>query len=347
MPTSRLCSNTIRPLVGITMGDPVGIGPEIIVRSLQKKDTFKICRPIVIGDEGVILRAIDELKAGLTLRVIKGKIEKEETGSGEITVFNPAKICLPRLSYGIPDTESSKAMAASIQAAVKFSLGGKIDAVTTAPINKEALRKAGYHYPGHTEFLKKLTGAPNSIMMLAGDNLKVVLVTTHCPFKEVANLLTPQKIFLTIKIAYESLQQYFGMDSPKIAVAALNPHGGEGGIFGDEEARIISPAVKKAINSGINAMGPLPSDSLFHNAAGGKYDLVVCMYHDQGLIPLKQLDFHTAVNITLGLPIIRTSPDHGTAYDIAGKGKANPSSMLKAIELAARMAKVRANLSKK
>jgi 4-hydroxythreonine-4-phosphate dehydrogenase len=217
---------------------------------------------------------------------------------------------------------------------------GKIDAMITAPINKEAMGRAGYSYPGHTEFLAKLTRVKNPIMMLAGDNLKVALVTTHCPLKKIPDLITFQKILTTIEIVHSSLKQYFGLDSPKIAVAALNPHGGEGGLFGDEEKKIILPAIKEALNLGIDVEGPFPSDSLFYHAAKGKYHLVICMYHDQGLIPLKLLNFHNAVNVTLGLPIIRISPDHGTAYDIAGKGIANPSSMLKALELAARMARI-------
>jgi len=332
---------SLPPIVGITMGDPVGIGPEIIVKSLLNKDINKICRPLVIGDQTVISQAVNKLNAKITCRVITGKIEKEEFCFNRIAIFDSQKTGLSSLSYGNPDKETSKVMAFAIKEAVRLALDRKIDAIVTAPINKEALRRAGYSYPGHTEFLGVLTRAKNSIMMLAGDSLKVVLTTTHHPLKEVSNLITSKKILTTIEAANSALKHYFGIASPRIAVAALNPHGGEEGIFGDEEKRIISPAIKEAANSGIDVKGPFPSDSLFYQAIKGNYHLVVCMYHDQGMIPIKLLGFHNAVNVTLGLPIIRTSPDHGTAYDISGKGIADPSSMLRAIELAARMAKIR------
>lgn len=328
------------PVIGITMGDPAGIGPEIIVKALREKNTYKICRPVVIGDEGVIARAVDELKSTLTLRVVRGGIKGEKFEFGSITILDKGKIDIPPLSYGCPNYESSVVMAESIKEAVKLSLTGEIDAFTTAPINKEALRRSGNPYPGHTELIAKLANANNPVMMLAGDKLKVVLVTTHCSLKNVADLITTRKIFITIKTADDFLKRYLGIDRPKIAVAALNPHAGEEGNFGSEEETIIRPAIKEAVSLGINVKGPFPADSLFYYAAKGDYNLVVCMYHDQGLIPLKLLNFSDAVNVTLGLPIIRTSPDHGTAYDIAGKGIATPSSLLRAIELAARMAKV-------
>ena len=233
-------------------------------------------------------------------------------------------------------------MAECIIEAVAMARAGKIAAIVTAPINKMVLHDAGYNYPGHTEMLAELTGTKDVVMMLAGEKLRVVLVTIHCAYTEVPKLLCVEKILKTITITHESLKNLLAGKNPRLAVAGLNPHAGEGGLFGEEEKNLIAPAVAQACRLGIDAVGPAPSDTLFYYAARGRYDAVVCMYHDQGLIPLKLLHFDTGVNVTLGLPVIRTSVDHGTAYDIAGKGIASPASLVNAIKMAVQMARGRA-----
>ena len=226
-----------------------------------------------------------------------------------------------------------------IAVAAKLALSGVVDAIATAPISKSILQDAGYNYPGHTELLADLSRTTECRMMLIGRKLRVVLVTGHVAFTKVARGLSRDGIGTTLELAHRSLRHFFGIQRPRLAVAALNPHGGEEGIFGDEEQAIIAPAVRAAKRRGIQAAGPFPADSLFHQAVHGDYDAVVCMYHDQGLIPLKLHHFFGGVAVTLGPPFIRTSVDHGTAYDIAGKGKADPSSMKEAILLAARLAR--------
>ena len=223
-----------------------------------------------------------------------------------------------------------------IAEAARLCVSGQVAAMVTGPINKEALNRAGYQYPGHTELLAELTGAKEFVMMLAGERLKVTLVTIHEALRDVPQLLTYDKVLATIRITQHDLHRYFSRN-PRLAVLALNPHCGEGGLFGDEEDRIINPAVKTAKSDGIDVVGPLSADTLFHFASQGAYDAVVCMYHDQGLIPLKLLHFDDGVNVTLGLSIIRTSVDHGTAYDLAGTGRASSRSMIAAIRMATEM----------
>jgi 4-hydroxythreonine-4-phosphate dehydrogenase len=213
--------------------------------------------------------------------------------------------------------------------------------MVTCPISKALMQKAGHPYEGHTQLIAHVTGTRDYVMMLAGERLRVALVTIHCPLSEVPAGITPEKVHRTIAVTAAALRTDFGFKSPRLAVAALNPHAGEGGMFGSEEADRIVPGIRKAEEEGIDVAGPLPADTLFHAAASGRYDAVVAMYHDQGLIPLKLLHFYDAVNVTLGLPIVRTSVDHGTAYDIAGKGKANPSSLLAAVRMACAMVRNR------
>jgi 4-hydroxythreonine-4-phosphate dehydrogenase len=222
--------------------------------------------------------------------------------------------------------------------AARLALAGSVDAIATAPLNKKVLQMAGHYYPGHTELLAEMAGVPDCRMMLIGSKLKVVLVTVHLPLMRVARELTSRKIRVTLELTDQALRRYFARARPKLAVAALNPHAGEEEIFGHEERKIILPAVEQARKRGIRAFGPFAADSLFYQAARGDYDAVVCMYHDQGLIPLKLLHFIGGVALTLGLPFVRTSVDHGTAYDIAGKNKADETSMKEAILLAARLA---------
>jgi len=325
------------PLIGITMGDPVGIGPEIIIKALSKPDIYHMCRPLIIGDETALDIALDILDSHLKIRVTED-MGREKYQPGWINLYRVSQISPEGLSFGQPTGESSRYMVTYIKEGTRLALEGKISALVTCAINKEAMNLAGFGYSGHTELLAALTGAKQYAMMFVSPSLRVVLVTIHCALCEVVKRLTAHTILLKIKITHQALRDYFGIKDPKIAVAALNPHGGEGGLFGKEEERVITPAIQKAKKMGIHAIGPLPPDSLFHQAIKGIYDVVVCMYHDQGLIPIKLLHFFEAVNVTLGLPIIRTSVAHGTAYDIAGKGIANPSSLISAIRLATKMA---------
>ncbi len=227
-----------------------------------------------------------------------------------------------------------------IKKAVSLAREGEIDAIVTAPINKEGLNKAGFKFSGHTELLAHLTKTENYAMMLVGGPLRVVLVTTHLPLSKVSLSLSRKKIYQTIRLTWNNMK-YFGVKKPRIGVAGLNPHAGEEGLFGKEEKKFIIPAVKKAKKKGIRVEGPISPDTIFHRALKGEFDCVVCMYHDQGLIPLKMFAFDRGVNVTLGLPIIRTSVDHGTAYEIAGRGMANPQSLIEAIKLATRLTKSR------
>jgi len=320
------------------MGDPAGIGPEIIVKALEKKTLREICSPLILGDPGVMIKALSLLDSKLNLNPILD-LEKEYKEGKFINLLSLSNLDSDLFFYGKPNKDTGKAMVSYIREAIHLALEEKIDAMVTCPINKAAMSEAGYSYPGHTELLAEETKANEYAMMLVGEKLRVVLVTIHHPLREVPDLLTSEKILSAIRLSHNSLSKYFGINKPRLAVAALNPHAGEDGLFGAEEEEIIDPAIRKARMEGVNVLGPFSSDTLFFYAAKGKFDAVICMYHDQGLIPLKLLHFEDAVNITLGLPIVRTSVDHGTAYDIAGTGKANPKSLIKAIKLAAQMVK--------
>lgn len=325
------------PVIGITMGDPAGIGPEIIVKVLSQKNTFAFCRPVVFGDRTILDRALKLLNVPLTVNLL-ATIDEKNYKPEMLNLLPLSSIPLDQAAYGHPGPSCGRAMVTYIEEAVRCAQAGTIDALATAPISKKALHEAGYPYPGHTELLASLTGASNYVMMLAGDRLKVALVTIHVSLRNVFELLTAEKILTTIRITHSALRDFFGENQPAIAVAGLNPHAGEGGLFGQEESDIILPAIKRAQQLGIKVEGPLPPDTLFYHAAQGMYAAVVSLYHDQGLIPLKLLHFEDGVNITLGLPIIRTSVDHGTAYNIAGTGMANPASLLNALRVAAGMA---------
>jgi 4-hydroxythreonine-4-phosphate dehydrogenase len=325
-----------KPRIGITMGDPVGIGAEVIVKALGEESIWEICLPLVLGDVEVVNKALRITNSHLEVNVISN-IERRDKKEKFINLISLSNLDADRLSYGKPDKETGKAMVSYIKEGIRLALEKKIDALVTCPINKKAMSLAGYSYPGHTELLAEATNTKEYAMMLAGEKLKVVLATIHIPLKEVPDTLTSDKILTSIRLSDNTLRKYFGINRPKVAVTALNPHAGENGLFGVEEKRIIEPAINQAKIEGINVSGPFSSDTLFFYASKGKFDAVICMYHDQGLIPLKLLHFDDAVNITLGLPIIRTSVDHGTAYDIAGTGKANPKSLINAIKLAAQM----------
>ncbi|HXC62458.1 MAG TPA: 4-hydroxythreonine-4-phosphate dehydrogenase PdxA [Nitrospiria bacterium] len=332
----------MKPVIGITMGDPVGIGPEIIIKSLSRARIHVLCRPFVLGDSRLFEKTIRRLRSPLKIRGISNLEDLRFSGK----ILNVLSLPIEDLDYlkpGVPNKSAGMAMLAAINKGTEMALKGEIAALVTAPIHKEALRLTGSPHPGHTELLANLSdlggGKPSVRMMLVGGKLRVILVTTHAALSEVPKLITTPKVFTTIQLADSTMKKHFGIRRPRIAVAGLNPHAGEGGLFGQEDQALIRPAVEQAKAGGIQAVGPLPPDSLFHQAYRGDYDVVVVMYHDQGLIPLKMLSFGHAVNITVGLPFIRTSVDHGTAYDIAGKGIADPSSLIAAIELAVKMVK--------
>lgn len=324
-----------RSTIGITMGDPVGIGPEIIVNALADTAVYGQCRPLVIGDIDILRRAAGITGQSPLFHPVKNPAAGKYL-SGTIDVLNPCGPFSGPVKWGRPTPETGRCMEAYITTAVDLSLSGRIAAMVTAPINKEALKMGGSRYTGHTELIAERVGCKRYVMMLAGERLRVVLVTIHMPLKLVPAALTRDKVLTTLEITAESLISRFGIPSPSIAVAGLNPHAGEGGLFGDEEERIIAPAIESARKkiAGATITGPFPPDTVFVAAAAGRYDAVVCMYHDQGLIPLKLLHFEDGVNTTLGLPIIRTSVDHGTAYDIAGTGKAGCASLKAAVRMA-------------
>ena len=329
--------NSQLPLIGITMGDPAGIGPEIIHSSLTQSLIYKICRPVVFGDAKMLHAAKKFTGSNLDISII----DKPDDGlfkCGTIDVINLSGLDPVKINLGRPSAETGKALILYINAAIKAAKKKNISAIVTCPVNKTAMQMSGSKFHGHTELLAEGTGVLDYAMMLAGERLRVVLVTIHIPLKSVPLILSSEKILKTIRITGQSLQERFGIENSRIAVAGLNPHAGEGGMFGNEEKNIILPAIEAALKEGFNAAGPFPPDTVFYNAVQGDYDAVVCMYHDQGLIPFKLIHFADGVNTTLGLPIIRTSVDHGTAYDIAGTGRADPGSLIAAIQMAVQQA---------
>jgi 4-hydroxythreonine-4-phosphate dehydrogenase len=329
-----------KPVIAVTMGDPTGIGPEIIAKALCDESITGVCRPVVIGDEDALVRGIAATGAPLVIQRITGDEIPPEMVPGTCYLRCLGKLSSGDRIIGNPTAATGDAMFNYINEAVRMCLFGQAEGIVTAPINKEAMNRAGHLYPGHTEALAELTGAPDVVMMLAGERLRVSLVTIHEPLSRVPSLITYERVLKTIQITHNDLHRYF-IRNPRIAVAALNPHCGEGGLFGAEEDVVIIPAVKAAQSAGIDVVGPLSADTLFHFAVEGRYDAVVAMYHDQGLIPLKLLHFSNGVNVTLGLPIIRTSVDHGTAYELAGTGSASSESLTAAITMAVEMALVK------
>ena len=328
-----------KPLIAITMGDPAGIGPEIIAKIFDTGEVFSHCRPVIIGNAGVMKKIVEDLRLSIYIRTI-GSIAEADPASGKADVLNLANVDLAKHQWGRPNAASGKAVVEYIKLATELALQHKVDAIVTAPINKEMMNAAGFDFAGHTELLAHLTGSKNYGMMFVGGGLKLILVTIHHAITDLPRLITKDRVLKTIRLAHVAMQE-FGIARPRIGVAAFNPHASEGGLFGHEELNEILPAVLDARGEGIDASDPLPADTLFYKARNGHYDMIVAMYHDQGLAPLKMLAFGNAVNVTVGLPIIRTSVDHGTAFDIAGKGHADPASLLAAVKLAAQMAKHR------
>jgi len=322
-----------RPVIGITMGDPLGIGPEILIKALQHPDVYDICRPLVIGDRYVMERAVSQFSPFTSLhQVTAAAFGRYEPGCLDLLAVSDLPPDITDQGTMTPDM--GRAMANYITTGVALAVNREIAALVTCPITKTGLVLAGSPFHGHTELIASRTSTRKFAMMLAGNRLKVVLVTIHIPLAKVCTVLTQDKIVDTILLTKNALQSRFDILHPRLAVAGLNPHAGEDGLFGMEEKQIIAPAVHAAQKKQVDVQGPLPPDTVFCHAMNNRYDAVVCMYHDQGLIPFKLVHFADGVNITLGLPIIRTSVDHGTAYDIAWQGKADPSSLVQAIKTA-------------
>ncbi len=322
-----------RPLLAITMGDPAGIGPEIVLKALLHADVYAHARPLVVGDRKTLERAANWVDATRLAYDVVSQPEDGQYQPGTITLLDLQSSPSDGYAIGQVTAEAGRAAVEFVFAACDLAMAKKVDAVVTAPLNKAAMHLAGFKYPGHTELLTERTGADRVSMLLVGPSLRVVHVSTHVSLKEAINRITRKRVDEVIAIAFEACQA-LGIESPRIAVAGLNPHASEGGLFGDEEAREIIPAIEAARQRGLNVSDPQPPDTVFLRASKGEWDIVVAMYHDQGHIPMKLLAFDSGVNVSIGLPILRTSVDHGTAFDIAGTGRASEESMLAAIEVA-------------
>lgn len=323
------------------MGEPAGIGGEIALLAWQRRDEAPLPPFFLLDDPARLERLAAGLGWEIPLAVIAAPAEAAAVFPRALPVL---PLTLPgRPRPGQPDSANAPAVLQAIERAVAFCRSGEAGAMVTNPIHKAALYAAGFRHPGHTEYLAALCGDVMPVMMLASERLRVVPVTIHVSLRHAIASLTTDLIVRTARIAAADLQQKFGIRQPRLAIAGLNPHAGESGAMGGEDAELVAPAVAQLQADGIDARGPLPPDTLFHDAARARYDAAICMYHDQALIPIKTLDFHTAVNVTLGLPVIRTSPDHGTAFDIAGKGIARPDSLIAAIRMAAEMARHRSH----
>jgi 4-phospho-D-threonate 3-dehydrogenase / 4-phospho-D-erythronate 3-dehydrogenase len=325
-----------RPLIAITMGDPAGIGAEVSMKALLEPEIYAMCRPLVVGTLGVLEQTRDVLQSGQHLQPVSCPAEGRYT-PGTVDVLNLADEHPGPFALGVAAKENGAAAVAYVEKAIALALAGEVDAIATAPLNKEAMRAAGFPYDGHTELLAIKTGTKVYTMMLASGNFRVFHVSTHVSLRGAIERAKKARVLQVIELAYREIER-MGVAKPHLAVAGLNPHAGEHGLFGDEEIHEIEPAVEAARARGWDVSGPISPDTVFARAKRGDFDGVVAMYHDQGHIPFKMTEFDLGVNVTVGLPIIRTSVDHGTAYDIAGKGVADPKNMVQAIALAADMA---------
>src|SRR5437773_3441390 len=332
-PSASLRSSRTR--IGITMGDPAGIGPEVVLKAVAGDEVQSVCVAVIIGDAQLLAHNARRLDLQCGYEIVRYDERLPDRLSDPI-IFHLDNI-QGHVEPGIESGDAGKAAAGYIEAAVELCAAGSIDAIATAPINKRALFLGGYSFPGHTEFLAHLTATEEYAMGFVAANLRVVLVSTHVPLSEAIRLISRERVEKTIRLAHREFSRW-GIERPRIAVAALNPHGAERGLFGVEAASEILPAVESSrANDEINVRGPFSADTVFLRASHGEFDGVIACYHDQAMIPVKCLSFGEAVNVTLGLPFIRTSVDHGTAFDIAGKGVAEHSSMVAAIELAAQL----------
>lgn len=335
-----------KPFIGITMGDLAGIGPEVAAKTLAKKEIYAICRPVIIGDAEAMRQAIDIAKVNLKVRSIS-EINEAKFALGTMDVFDLKNVNMSQLEHGKISAMAGNAAFQYVKKVIELALDKKIDATVTGPIHKESINLAGHHFAGHTEIYAHFTKTKDYAMLLVSENLRVIHVSTHVPVRQACDLVKKERILKVIHLLHDAMKK-FGFENPRIGVAGLNPHASDGGLFGWEEENEIIPAIQEAQKSGIQIEGPLPPDILFPKAKGGCYDGCVAMYHDQGHIAFKFDGFTWScernsmatvkgVNITLGIPIIRVSVDHGTAFEIAGLGIASPDSMIMAIEYAVKM----------
>ncbi|MFC2137131.1 4-hydroxythreonine-4-phosphate dehydrogenase PdxA [Bacteroidota bacterium] len=336
------------PILAITMGDPAGIGPEIAAKAFSNKEVYNNCYPVLIGNVSIMQSIINDLNINLQINRIS-EISQAKFKLGTIDLYEITSNNSGNIQFGEVSASAGDLAFKSIKMAIDLALQGKVNGNVTGPINKESINQAGYNFSGHTEIYAHYTNTSKYAMLLADENFRVIHVTTHVSLREACDLIKIDRIYDVISLLDEALKK-LGISTPKIGVAGLNPHSGDGGLFGNEEIKEISPAIEKAGNAGIQVEGPISPDTLFALANGGKYDGCVAMYHDQGHIPFKLLGFKwdkekktmksvKGVNITLGLPIIRTSVDHGTAFEIAGKGIASPDALIHAIEYAIKLIK--------
>ena len=339
---------TIRPILAITMGDPASIGPEIAVKALLRPEIYEICRPLLVGDAKVFEQILDKLQLPAKINVVQ-KVADAEFVFGAIDVFDLNITDVSKLEFGKIDTMCGEASFQAVKKAIELAIAKEVDATVTGPINKKSINEAGHHFAGHTEIYAHYTGTKKFAMLLVEDNINVIHVSTHVSLRQACDLVKKDRIIQVIELIIDGLKR-LGKTNLRIGVAGLNPHSGDNGLFGTEDIEEIAPAIEEAKRLGYDVEGPVPPDTMFAKAAMGAYGGVVAMYHDQGHIPFKlagfkwnaekqQMDSVKGVNITLGLPIIRTSVDHGTAFEIAGKGIASPDAMLLAIESAVQLAK--------
>ena len=342
----------MKPIIAITMGDPAGIGPEIIIKALSLKETYENCRPLVTGDANIMQWAVDNMQSELKIHRISS-VKEARFELGTIDVYDLACIDMSTFQPGVLQNQCGHAAFISVTTAIQLAMDNEVDATVTAPLNKEALHNSGHNFDGHTEIYAHYTNTKKYAMLLADEHLRVIHVSTHVPLRVACDRVKKDRIIEVTELITDACKQ-FGIENPRIGIAGLNPHASDGGLFGWEEEKEITPAVKELQERGFNVDGPVPPDSLFAKARCGKYDGCVAMYHDQGHIPFKVVGFQwnketgkmeaaKGVNITLGLPIIRVSVDHGTAFDVAGKGIASPDAMLLSIDYATKMAINRKN----
>ncbi len=339
-----------KPVLGITMGDPASIGPEIAIKTLLNKETYEKCYPLLVGDAGVLENSLKKMGKKAKINKVDA-VDKAKYEFGTIDIYDLEYPDISNLEMGEITALAGDIAFKTVTTNIQLALDGKIDGTVTGPINKESLHKAGHYYSGHTEIYAEYTDTKKYAMLLVEDNLRVIHVSTHVSLREACDLVKKERILDTIELIDDACRK-LGVENPKIGVAGLNPHASDGGLFGWEEEKEIDPAVQTALKKGYNVEGPVPPDTMFSKAMGGVYDGCVAMYHDQGHIPFKVVGFNwdrekgqmksvRGVNITLGLPIIRTSVDHGTAMEIAGQGIASPDAMSLAIDYAIRLHKHR------
>ncbi|MBH0156719.1 4-hydroxythreonine-4-phosphate dehydrogenase PdxA [Fictibacillus sp. 5RED26] len=336
MTTTTKTTTTEKAIIAVPMGDPAGIGPEITMKSLAKKEIYDVCKPLVIGDAAVLEKAIEIVGADLTINEVTSPAEgKYELGT--VDVINLNNIDMNKLQYGEVSAQGGHGAFEYIKKAVELATAGEVKALATTPINKESLKAANVPYIGHTEMLEALAGSDDPLTMFEVKGMRIFFLTRHLSLKDAIAAMTKERVHDYLGRCDRALAR-LGVENRRWAVAGLNPHSGEGGLFGWEEVEQIKPGIELAVADGINAVGPVPADSVFFQALNGKYDAVLSLYHDQGHIAAKMTDFHRTISITNGLPFLRTSVDHGTAFDIAGKNIAESTSMEECIKLAAQYA---------